>query len=398
MKKTREDANRLLSDGLTMDNAVKIALLNNRELQAAFEEIGIARADLVQAGLFTNPRLSAVFRFPLGGGGASVEAEGLVNMADFWRAPLRKKVAAAKLEEVMFRVSDEILKTQAEAKDAYIEYIAVSRMREETEKIRDQTKELKDHLLYRREFGLSRDLDTYLTEAEVLDADVELARIEKELHLARTRLNRILGLTPEQDNYEIDGSFSGEFRELPDTETLIAHALSNRPDVQVAKLRIEESKRILSSERKSIFGDFGIGAAYAREAGGTDFLGPGFDIRIPLFDQNQAQIAKAEFRLRLAEKELAAKTGRVREEVSSVLESLSLARRQVSMIRDQLLPVRRRAVEYAESYFNSMQLNMLYLLDSRRKVSDAQKRLLEALKDCFRKEVELERALGGAMP
>jgi hypothetical protein len=55
----KESADKLLSDGLTEEDAVSIALLNNRKLQASFEEIGLAKADLVQAGLFTNPNLSA---------------------------------------------------------------------------------------------------------------------------------------------------------------------------------------------------------------------------------------------------------------------------------------------------------------------------------------------------
>lgn len=398
VKKTQEEVGRLLSDGLTMDDAVGIALLNNRDLQATFEEIGIAKADLVQAGLYTNPDLGAVFRFPFGGGGVSVEGEGLMNIADFWRIPLRKKTAAAKLEASIFIVSDEILKTQAETKIAYTEYIALSGIRDEVKKLREQAEELKDHLHYRREFGLANDLDVYLADAEVLDVSVELARIEEKLQVARIRLNRVLGLTMEQYDYEVTGNLSGEFRQLPGAETLMAFAFSQRPDIQAAKLKIEESRRILALERKSIFRDLAIGAAYARESDGTDFLGPGLAVRIPLFDQNQARIARAEFRMRQAEKEMEAKTGRVREEISAVLESIVLAREQSTMIRDQLLPVRRRAVAYAEEYFNAMQLNMLYLIDARHKLSEAQKRFLEAVRDFIHKEIELEKTLGGMIP
>ncbi|MGI8431084.1 MAG: lipoprotein, partial [Chthoniobacterales bacterium] len=52
----------LLRRQLTAGSAVQIALLNNRELQARFEEIGIAQADVIQAGLITNPNFSASFR------------------------------------------------------------------------------------------------------------------------------------------------------------------------------------------------------------------------------------------------------------------------------------------------------------------------------------------------
>ena len=50
------DASRgLLASDLTLDNAVRVALLNNRQLQATFEDLGIARGQLIQAGLIANP-------------------------------------------------------------------------------------------------------------------------------------------------------------------------------------------------------------------------------------------------------------------------------------------------------------------------------------------------------
>ncbi|QLH35699.1 MAG: hypothetical protein HWD61_05805 [Parachlamydiaceae bacterium] len=55
----------LLSQELSVDQAVQIALLNNPKIQAAFEEIGVARADLIQAGLLSNPLFEGIVRFPL---------------------------------------------------------------------------------------------------------------------------------------------------------------------------------------------------------------------------------------------------------------------------------------------------------------------------------------------
>src|SRR3989304_2236085 len=149
VKVTKEEVNKLLSDGLTEDNAVKIALINNHALQATFEEIGIAKADLVQAGLFTNPNLSALFRFPFGGGGTDIEAAGLIKISDFWQIPLRKKLAAARLEAAILEVSDEILNTVDDVKRAHNEYITLFIMSQETEKMKSQMEELKNHLVYR---------------------------------------------------------------------------------------------------------------------------------------------------------------------------------------------------------------------------------------------------------
>ncbi len=397
-KDTKEEVNKLLSDGLTEDDAVKITLLNNRKLQATFEEIGAAKADLVQAGLFTNPNLSAVFRMPFGGGGTDMEGVGALNIADFWQIPLRKKVASTRLETTILQVSKEILNTVSEAKHAHNEYIALSLIRDETEKIKEQMEEWRDHLVSRRKFGFSSDFDIHTANASVLDSEAELARVEKELQLARVRLHRVLGLSTEQSDYEVVGNMSEGKWPLPEPETMISHALSSRPDIQMARVKVEDSRRVLALERTRIFTNVEAGAAYARESDGAEFLGPEIGIQLPIFDQNQAQIAKAEYKVRQAEKELKAKIGQVREEVSASFERLSLARQQVSLISTQVLPARKGAVEYTEKYFNAMQLNMLYLLEARKKFSETERRYLEALREQRAQEIELEKVLGGVIP
>ena len=54
----------LLGTNLTVDSAIEVALLNNRELHATLEELGIAEADLIQAGLPRNIELAGSWRFP----------------------------------------------------------------------------------------------------------------------------------------------------------------------------------------------------------------------------------------------------------------------------------------------------------------------------------------------
>ena len=394
----REEVNKLLSDGLTEEDAIKIALINNHALQATFEEIGVAKADLVQAGLFTNPNLSALFRFPFGGGGSDIEAAGVIKISDFWQIPLRKKVAAARLETAILEVSDEILNTVADVKRAHNEYVALSRIQEETEKMEKQMEELRNHLLYRQKFGFTKDIDIYMADAEVLEFEEELSRIKKESQVSRFRLNRILGLFPDQFDYEVIGEISEEFKPLPDLEIMLTHAFSSRPDIQISKVKVEDSKRVLALERKRILANVEAGIAYTRDPDGDDFMGPEVEIQLPIFDQNQAQIVRAEYKLRQAEKELQAKMCFVREEVSAILEKVSFARSRVNLIRDKLMTIRQAAVEYAEKYFDAMQLSMLYLLEARQKLFEARRRLIESLREYRNAEIELERTIGGKIP
>ena len=72
----------LLDEPLTAADAVQIALLNHRELQALYTDLGLAQADVVQAGLFRNPVLDAAMRFPLSGLRPDLQFGVVVNFLD----------------------------------------------------------------------------------------------------------------------------------------------------------------------------------------------------------------------------------------------------------------------------------------------------------------------------
>ncbi len=110
----------LLRRDLTANSAVQIALLNNRSLQAEFEEIGIAQADLIEAGLLSNPSFAASFRFPnRPPSGTNIEYSVAQNFLDLLIIPLRKRLAAAQLAQTETRVADDILRLAAEVKGAF---------------------------------------------------------------------------------------------------------------------------------------------------------------------------------------------------------------------------------------------------------------------------------------
>ena len=79
----------LLKDGVSVDEAVQIALLNNKEFQSRFQEIGVSKADLVQSALLTNPTLSFSARFPEGGGRSNLSFGMAQELVDLWQIPVR---------------------------------------------------------------------------------------------------------------------------------------------------------------------------------------------------------------------------------------------------------------------------------------------------------------------
>ena len=115
-----QEVRALLHDTLTVDRAVQVALLNNRDLQALYAELGVAQADLVQAGLLRNPVFDGNVRFLVGGGGpAKVDLDVALDFLEIFYLPLRKRVAAARFEEAKLQVTGAVLDFAATVQAAF---------------------------------------------------------------------------------------------------------------------------------------------------------------------------------------------------------------------------------------------------------------------------------------
>src|SRR5262245_21640957 len=109
----------MLHQKLTVDDAVQVAMLNNRTLQAMYTDLGLAQADLVQAGLFKNPILDAAVFFPLAGVRPDFQLSVAIELLDALYVPLRKRVAEALFEQTKLLVTGTVLDWVAQVRSAF---------------------------------------------------------------------------------------------------------------------------------------------------------------------------------------------------------------------------------------------------------------------------------------
>jgi cobalt-zinc-cadmium efflux system outer membrane protein len=395
----QNEISRLLTDGLSREDAVRIAFMNNRQLQSAFEAVGIFKSDLIQAGLLSNPSLDVLFRIPSGAGRISIEATGLFSFSDLWQIPFRKKVAAARTEAAILHTGQITIETAAEAKRSYDAVYYLSIHEKETKVILKKFQEISDQVTLRKSFGFVSDQEVYLFKIMVFEAELEVARIQNELALGRAKLNRVMGLKPSQVNYELVLKEEHEWpANFPDLDTAIRHALDHRLEMQMAKFRILQGEKMLELERKYVFKHIGLGASYEKDFEGTKGFGPALDIQIPLFDQNQAQIAKAQYKIRQERKNFQALKGQIQEEVEKDLEQIHLFQTRKQSFKEKIIPLRQKVLEYAEKWVHAMQLNRLYLLEAQRGLLQSNREYLEVIKEYQHALVDLELHLGGKLP
>ncbi|HSI03672.1 MAG TPA: TolC family protein, partial [Myxococcota bacterium] len=122
---TSQDVADLLKQPMTADTAVRIALLNNRELRGTLRDLGVERGELVQAGLLPNPTVAFDIRDP-GAPGLPLQQDYYVEY-ELTRAlltPLRTAVAKADLEAARYHVAGSVVAVSYRARIAFFALLA----------------------------------------------------------------------------------------------------------------------------------------------------------------------------------------------------------------------------------------------------------------------------------
>lgn len=386
------------SHGLSRDNAVTIALRNNPYLQAEFENLGIAKADLEQAGLFTNPTVDGIFAVPTKKDSANpatalMDVYATMRLSDLWVVPLSKNVAQDVLEITSLNILSTILTTVSDTKNAYDNCLFTKLNLDNAEAMLEATKALSDEIYYQQNYGYTTEIDKRIIDSKTAELDSLVAESKRNYRLALMHLNEIMGLNPNAqefvlvDNLEIAQS-------LPTLEAVREYALNNRPEILVAHMKIEQYKDTVRVEKAKIFKNVNAGISFQQDFRTTRGLGPAFILDVPIFDSNYAQIAKAEFLLAQACEALTAVEIKVKTEIEQSYESLMSLQKQVQIYQEDTLPMLDKAIDYGFDFVDSMQMNAMVPLQTNITYYEQAQKMLE-LKSKARKElVRLERATG----
>jgi cobalt-zinc-cadmium efflux system outer membrane protein len=389
VERTRGAVADLLAGGLSRAEAGRIALLNNRALQAAFEEIGVAEAQRVQAALWSNPSLGVILAFPADLGDSSATLLGLLS--DAWNAPVKEAIAERALAAKVRHVAATVVETAAAAASAYDAVLAWTARRDvEAELASLQAEQLARVRGRRGESPLS----VFEAEGAALEQDLALASAEKELASARSSLATALGLDPAALPALIDALDLPPPRER-DAKSAVEFALAHRFDVAAAAIAVEGAAEAVELEHRRFFGDVAVGPAYNGGFGVFDAGGPAVGVTLPLFDQNQAQIARAEYDLRRKQKLLDDARLRARDEVLGALGEADFRRRRAEAFAARSA----RAGELADAELAAAtRLDRAERAAARRLVLKARRTAIESSAELRKAEIGLHRALWGAPP
>ena len=391
--RARKAVEDLLAGGLTSTEAVQVALLNNQQLQAQLLQIGLSHANVVQAGLLTNPSLQAVLRLPLDDATTNSEGGLLQSFTDLWLIPARKRVAETELEETVLSTAHQAAALAAEAKASYLAAVAATQSQLAAEENLATARRFLELSQARLDAGGATQVEVNVAHSRLLEQRVleRSARFEE----VRTRLQLLafLGLQGPPGAIELTDALRAPPELTLHANHLVAVAAENRLDLKSAARSLQAAESRVPLERRRAWPSLAAGVGYETE-GGELTLGPAVRLTLPIFDQNQAQVAKAEMLYEQALHRLEGLAMQVDREVRAALAQYSLAQDTTYLYERELLPLREQSLELARESFAAGKTGFLYVLEAQNALLTARSEYVEQLGRLARTTPSLEAACG----
>lgn len=386
---------------LTSEAAVVMALRNNRELRGGIEQIAAGRADLVQAGLLPNPVLSLTLRFPQEGStfiGLSV----VEQFTAIWLRPTRMRAADARLNEAVLSVSDRALRLVADVKQAHARLVFGQRSLALTRENMQMVEKSVDALSRRVEAGEGTKLDANRAKQQLLGLRAELVREERDLAKERLRLLALVGFADARADWTAEDAdpTTALSIALP-AELTEVHVLTlvrgQRLDVAASRALVVARRADLKEQELSRLRDLDAGVDWERDIDRSKSIGPMLNVPIPIFDFNQARIARAGAEAR---SELATYEAVLQRAITQARSAFIDARRSAElaqMYADEVLVLAQGNLTLAEASLRAGQNDVTVLLEAQRQVIEARRALNFLEAEAVGAKIELEYSVGGRL-
>jgi outer membrane protein TolC len=388
----------LLRKPLNADTAVQIALFNNRGLQAAYNALGIAQAEMVAAHLPPSPTISLErLSNPIE---LEIERRIVGNILALATLPARASIATDRFEQAKLRAAEETLRIAADARRAFYNAVAAR----QSAAYLDQAKmaaETAARLAKRLgETGAMNKIDQsreYVFYAEITG---QVGTARQRMNSERERLIRALGLWGDQLKFVLPGFLPQLPRPLTMPEIEVA-AVERRLDLQVARIEVTALAKTYGLTQASRFVNLvelsGIRKTVKDRETGEKERSRGFEaeIQIPIFDLGETKVRMAEQTYMQAVNRLAEKAVNVRSEARESYRTYRSAYDIARHYRDEVVPLRKVISDETLLRYNAMLIDVFALLTEARQRINSNMQAIDAQRDFWLASVDLGVAVTG---
>ncbi|QIO36027.1 TolC family protein [Bradyrhizobium sp. 1(2017)] len=388
----------LLSRTLTADTAVQIALLNNKGLQAAYNELALAETDLVEQSLPPNP-VFALSRIT-GNGASEIERQVVGDILALATLPFRSDIARDRFHQAQLRAALATLRLAADVRRAYWRAVAGNEMvvlLTDAKATAESTAQLAVKL---GETGSLNKLDQAREQVFYAETTADLVNARQTAASARERLARLMGLWDGGLDFRLPNALLPLPRRPLALPSIEADAVAHRIDLQIARLELTalaKSLNLTEATRFVTLFDLAGISRRTQDPEGPPFRERGFDVQfqIPIFDGGEVRVRQAAETYNFAFNRLTERAVNVRSEARDAYRVYRSTYDIASHYQREIIPLRKIITEEMQLRFSSMQVDIFALLTEARQRLASLRGAIDARQRFFLAQSDLQAAVNG---
>lgn len=395
----------LLANPLTAEAAVRIAILNNRGLQASLDELGVSEAQLSASVLPPSPTLG--YAALTGVGAIGIDRQIAVDVLAILTLPSRKDIAETQFKAAQLKATSDLLRIARETERAYIRTVASSETVNFLSTARasaEVTAELAKKL---GETGALNRLDQAREHALYAELSAQLAAARLAQGAEREAFTRLLGLWGNDIKYRLPALLKALPARPQTNDSVEREAVLHRVDLAMQRVEVEAQAKLLGLTEAARFVDvLEVSARGARQDELLNVNGNsisdnlrtrGYDIqfKIPIFDLNETRIRSEREAYMQRVNRLIEKAVQVRSEARVAYVGYRGRYDIAHYYRDRVAPLHRIIADEGMLHYNGMLLDLFQLLADTRANVTSTIAGINALRDFWLANVDFKAALLG---
>jgi outer membrane protein TolC len=385
----------LLTQPLSVNDAVQIALINNAQLQANFYDLQIAEANVVQAGRIPNPIFSMLYA--KNNGDFKIEQALTFNILALFTLPKASAIEKQRFVATQNKVVLQVLDTARQTRNAYYDALAARESVHYLTQVNDSAEAAAEFAKRMQKAGNWSELDKAREQVFYADAALELAQAKNKQVQTEEALTRLLGLA-ERTAFTLPERLPDLPKSNDDLKQVKSEDFAKRLDIAQMRSETEALASQLGLSKATRFVNvLELGPARVLEGKRDDPYKKGVTLsfELPIFDWGQSKVKRAEATymqsLQHSANLAVVAASQVRSHYAQYQASYAIAQ----YYRDDVVPLRKKMLQENLLRYNGMLIGPFDLMMDARAQVQSVNSYIAALRDFWVADSNLEMTLVG---
>ena len=353
----------LLSQPLSADDAVRVALLGSPALQALIAQAQAESAASTQGARLANP-VFGFERLLIGGGGVEITRSLSIGLLDLLTLPTRSRIDAARQDQLHLRLARDVLRVAAQARMAWVRAVAAQQAAAYDRDVVGAAQATATLAARMQQAGNFTKLDAAQQALFAADARLRQQRAALAAQQTHQALVRALGLSPGQaERLMLPGQLPQLPKALPAGSAPLQTALEARLDVQLARAELAAQAQAAGLARAtSLAGHVEMSGVRKTTSDAAPQNGVDLSLPLPVFDLGDARRSAAADAVLAARNRALATAQTAASQLREADALRSGAWEQARLVSEQVVPLAQTVLDESQLRYNGMLIGTFQLV------------------------------------